>query len=213
MTPREHSNRSGLHSIEVSVPGANCPWCFNDALDRVRHLTGVAEVRASSRSGCIEVQHRGAPHALILDTLRTYLHGADDSSHECQMVAVEPKVVASRCIGALPAADTIRRPALAGRMETLVEAMARLRGIGYVHDLAATPNGNLLCRSCGTSHLPESIEIRETVRFEGDSNPDDQAILLALACTDGCLGQYSAAFGPATEAADVLALQRLTPVR
>jgi hypothetical protein len=55
--------------------------------------------------------------------------------------------------------------------------------------------------------------IRETVRFEGDSNPDDEAILLALACVDGCLGQYSAAFGPGTAAADVRALERLTPTR
>lgn len=98
-------------------------------------------------------------------------------------------------------------------METLVEAMSRLRHSGYANDFAASPDGNLVCRSCGTSQEPETIEIRETVRFEGDSNPADEAILLALACVDGCLGQYSAAFGPGTATADVRALVRLTPTR
>jgi len=55
--------------------------------------------------------------------------------------------------------------------------------------------------------------IRETVRFEGDSNPDDEAILLALSCADGCVGQFSAAFGPATASADVMVLQRLNKER
>jgi len=60
----------------------------------------------------------------------------------------------------------------------------------------------------GTSP-PESIEIRETVRFEGDSNPDDEAILLALTCADGCRGQYSSAFGADTPPADMRVLARL----
>ncbi len=98
-------------------------------------------------------------------------------------------------------------------METLVEAMQRLRGGGYAHDFVASHDGSLVCRSCGTSQAPEAVEIRETVRFEGDSNPDDEAILFALACVDGCLGQYSAAFGPGTAAADARALERLTPTR
>ena len=98
-------------------------------------------------------------------------------------------------------------------METLVEAMKRLRSSGYTHDFIASDDGNLACRACGTTQAPEHIEIRETVRFEGDSNPDDEAILFALACCDGGLGQYSAAFGPGTAPADVKALQRLTPTR
>ncbi len=98
-------------------------------------------------------------------------------------------------------------------METLVEAIKRLRSSGYVSDFVASPDGSLVCRSCGTRQAPESMEICETIRFEGDSNPDDEAILLALACADGCLGQYSAAFGPGTPAADVQALERFSPGR
>jgi copper chaperone CopZ len=209
----EHATASGLRTIEVRVPGANCPWCFNDAMAQLRHLTGVAEVRASIHDDCIEVRHRDVPVPLVVNTLRTYLHGTDDSRHECQMVAVEPEVVSSTCGCSQSTPPAGERPEPTRPMETLVEAMARLRRSGYANDFAASPNGSLVCRSCGTHQEPESIEICETVRFEGDSNPDDEAILLALACADGCLGQYSAAFGPGTATADVRALERLTPTR
>lgn len=93
-------------------------------------------------------------------------------------------------------------------MEGLLEAIARLRSAGYVADMFASPDGDLVCRSCGTSHDPESMQICETVRFGGDSNPDDEAILLAVSTVDGCRGQFAAAFGPAAAAADTVALQR-----
>lgn len=103
------------------------------------------------------------------------------------------------------------RPEVSRSMETLVDATRRLRAAGYVDDFVASVEGNLICRGCDTSHDPETIEILETVRFEGESNPDDQAILLAIASPDGCLGQYCAAFGPGTPAPDARALRRLTP--
>ena len=96
-------------------------------------------------------------------------------------------------------------------METLTEAMTRLRAAGYCADFDATDNGQLRCGICGARQEPHDMTVHETVRFEGDSNPDDEAILLALACSSGCLGQYSAAFGPGTPAADVEVLHRLAP--
>lgn len=212
MSQGDRSTPTGLQTIELQVPGANCPWCFNDAMDRVRQLVGVADVRASIVGECIEVRYRDVPVSRLVDTLRTYLHGTDDSSHERQMVGVEPHVASScGCIRSTSLAGD--RPEPAGPMETLVEAMKRLRSSGYTHDFAASADGNLVCNACGTSHAPEAVEIRETVRFEGDSNPDDEAILFALDCVDGSLGQYSAGFGPGTAAADVKALERLTPTR
>ena len=160
---------------------------------------------SASRSATTDV-----PTAVLVDTLRARLHGYDDSSHECQMTAVEPEPVTVTSDATPGLAAPHDRVDPIGSMETLSQAIRRLRVAGYVADFSASPEGNLLCRSCGTSQAPEGIEIRETVRFEGDSNPDDQAILLALACADGCLGQYSAAFGPGTPPADVIVLQRLS---
>ena len=101
----------------------------------------------------------------------------------------------------------------AGSMETLTDAMARLRADGYRIDFSATDGGQLRCGACGVRGNPEAMAIHATVRFEGDSNPDDEAILLALACACGCLGQYSAAFGPDTPADDAEVLRRLAGPR
>lgn len=102
-------------------------------------------------------------------------------------------------------------PVVRGRrpMETLTDAMIRLRAEGYRHDFSATDDGELACGECGTSTPPEEMAVRAMVRFEGDTNPDDQAILVALACECGCLGQFSSAFGPTIAAEDAEVLRRL----
>ena len=94
-------------------------------------------------------------------------------------------------------------------METLVDAMARLRAAGHTEDFSATPDGELACGGCGSVHEPETMHVDEIVRFEGDSNPDDEAILVALTCSCGVGGLYTAAFGPDASRADVAALTRL----
>lgn len=193
-----------LQTTEIRVPGANCSWCFNEAIERLRSLTGVASVRASILHECIEVQHHDVSTAELVDTLRTHLHGTDDTSHECQMVGIEPEPLATNPAKAQTAKIT------GPYMETLSQAINRLSSTGYSQQYSAEPDGTLRCRSCGTSHKPETMEVRETVRFEGHSNPDDQAILMALASTAGCVGQFSAAFGPGTPPAATLVLQRLS---
>ncbi len=72
--------------------------------------------------------------------------------------------------------------------------------------------GQLRCGTCGSLSDPEGVAIAEAIRFEGDSNPDDEAILIAIVCPSGCLGQFSAAFGPSTAAPDAEVLQRLAHV-
>ena len=94
-------------------------------------------------------------------------------------------------------------------METLTDAMTRLRADGYGADFSATDDGQLRCGACDVRRDPEAMTIHETVRFEGDSNPDDESILLAVECYNGCRGLYSAAFGPDTPAADAALLRRL----
>jgi hypothetical protein len=97
-------------------------------------------------------------------------------------------------------------------METMTAAVARLRAGGYVSELSATEDGRLLCHSCGVSDDPEVMAVHEIVRFEGESNPDDEAILVALQCTCGQRGLYSAAFGPDTPPEDAAVLRRLNRV-
>jgi len=94
-------------------------------------------------------------------------------------------------------------------MDTLLEATERLRALGFALDFTARSDGRLRCRACDTDHDPEDMRIEEIVRYEGASDPDDQAILFALC--DGCghRGLYSAGYGPVAAMADVEALRRL----
>jgi hypothetical protein len=210
VTARDRPDRTELSDVEILVRGANCSWCFGEAIDDLRQLDGVLEVHGSIRDERITVRNVEVPTSVMVDSLREHLHGTDSSSHECQMVAVEPETVRQTVGSAHPSLNRMARVGAAEPMETLVEAIVRLRIAGYTTDLFASPEGDLVCRACGSSHDPEAIEIRETVRFEGDSNPDDEAILVAVSSIDGCLGQFTAAFGPGTATADAMALRRLT---
>ena len=109
-----------------------------------------------------------------------------------------------RNLPGVPCCDTDGRV-----METMLEATQRLRAVGFDLDFSATSPGQLRCAACGLDHDPEAMNIDEVVRYEGASDPDDQAILLALDSSCGRRGLYIAAFGPDTAAPDVKALHRL----
>jgi hypothetical protein len=97
--------------------------------------------------------------------------------------------------------------------DTLTEAISRLRADGYADDLAATDDGRLACAQSGVVEDPVTMRIDHTVRFEGVSDPGDQAILLAVACHRGTRGLYSAAYGPATPASDAAVHTRFATLR
>jgi hypothetical protein len=93
-------------------------------------------------------------------------------------------------------------------METISEAIARLRAAGYEGDWRAR-SGQLVCDLCGTAHDPQHVTIEETVRFEGDSNPDDEAVLFALSASCGHRGLYAAPYGPDVSPDDVTVIRAL----
>jgi len=95
-------------------------------------------------------------------------------------------------------------------MDTLSDAIARLQAEGYTGNWFATDDHLLECSESGATADPATVTIEHTVRFEGQSDPDDEAILFALSEPGGRRGVYSAPFGPAMPAADaaVIALLR-----
>ena len=95
-------------------------------------------------------------------------------------------------------------------METLSDAMNRLRADGFSADFSSTEDGQLRCGDCDESEEPENMSVLVTERFEGDSNPDDESILLALVCHCGSRGQFTAAYGPDTPRGDAAVLTRLS---
>lgn len=93
-------------------------------------------------------------------------------------------------------------------METLSQAMARLRAAGYREEYNAV-DASLVCGSCGENHDPAEVTVNEIVRFEGLSDPGDEAILYALDAGCGHRGLYPAAYGPSASSADTVVLLAL----
>jgi tellurite resistance-related uncharacterized protein len=93
-------------------------------------------------------------------------------------------------------------------METLIEATDRLRNAGFKYDIAAAPSARLRC-GCGEQVDAETTMILQTVRFEGDSNPDDEDILLALMTPCGHAGILTSAYGSNADVNTTAVLSRL----
>lgn len=64
-------------------------------------------------------------------------------------------------------------------LETMSEVISRHERAGYVGSFA-TEEGGLRGPGCGRRHAARDAGIGEIVRFEGDSDPADEAALFAL---------------------------------
>jgi len=90
-----------------------------------------------------------------------------------------------------------------GPMETVAEATERLRRAGFDGHWTAVDGGRLRCSACGGEFAAGAVTVEEIVRFEGVSDPGDEAILYALTGPCGDRGVYVAAYGPDASPADV----------
>ena len=82
-------------------------------------------------------------------------------------------------------------------METLREAVVRLDSAGYRDSFRAEAAG-LRALAARRIFAPEELSIDEIVRFEGPTDPGDEAILLALSSSDGdVLGTLTLGYGSA----------------
>ena len=91
----------------------------------------------------------------------------------------------------------------------MLDAVARLQAAGYRLEFSAGPSGLLHLGASDELIEASSLSVDEIVRFEGDSDPDDEEILVALTTRSGLHGLYSAAFGPSTPSDDVEVLHAL----
>jgi hypothetical protein len=97
-------------------------------------------------------------------------------------------------------------------LETMTEAQRRLAEAGYVLHFVAE-GGQLRSTGTGERFPPTGLRVAEVVRFEGVSDPDDEAMILALADRDGePVGTITMAYGPAASEAEVEVLLHLHQV-
>jgi nucleotide-binding universal stress UspA family protein len=84
-------------------------------------------------------------------------------------------------------------------METLDEAIERLERSGFRESFRAGPDGFLALQT-RRIYAPESLVVEEVVRFEGESDPGDEAVLYALRARDESVrGTFVASFGPSAD--------------
>ena len=93
--------------------------------------------------------------------------------------------------------------------ETLSQAVDRLTAQGYTDDFRAEPEG-MRAVVAGILYQPESLVVEEVARFEGITDPADEAIVLALhSREDGIKGTYTVPFGPGMGPLDAEMMHRL----
>jgi hypothetical protein len=86
-------------------------------------------------------------------------------------------------------------PEAAPSAGTVTEALADLAAEGYGDDLRFT-GGALECRVCGRAHATDAAEVERVLRFEGQSDPGDEMMVLGLRCPHcGAKGSLATAFG------------------
>lgn len=78
--------------------------------------------------------------------------------------------------------------------ESLVDALSDLQKRGYDADFGI----DTVCLYCADLDLrlnPEEFNVDEVYRFEGDSSPDDNAVLYAISSSTGVKGTLVDSYG------------------
>jgi len=94
-------------------------------------------------------------------------------------------------------------------MGTVTEATRELQAEGYTGNWFATENGRLVCGECGAEFDPADVTVDHVLRFEGQSDPDDEMIVFAVRGPCGHAGIYSAAYGPYQSPEDTAVISKL----
>lgn len=85
-------------------------------------------------------------------------------------------------------------------IESLSEAQQRLGDAGFGDDLVAA-GSRLRSVATGAEYDPATLKATEIVRFEGISDPDDEALLVAVSTRRGVpLGTFTTPYGPSASA-------------
>jgi hypothetical protein len=93
--------------------------------------------------------------------------------------------------------------------DTVVEAVEGLKGRGYSIDFNLEP-GRLVCHQTPLSLSPADFEIAEIYRFEGNSDPDDEAVVYAIESMNGQKGLLVTGYGISADGVGAEMLKKLT---
>jgi hypothetical protein len=90
--------------------------------------------------------------------------------------------------------------------ETVTEAVEDLKKRGFTMDFTLDEN----CIVCHDDQFdPDNFEIVEVYRFEGDSDPGDEAVVYAIESTKGHKGVLVNGYGPSSESMSTEMVKKL----
>ncbi|MEO5723114.1 MAG: hypothetical protein ABIQ39_12630 [Ilumatobacteraceae bacterium] len=93
--------------------------------------------------------------------------------------------------------------------ETVTEAVAFLGDLGYAYEFQVTSEG-LTVEGRDELHAFETAQVDYRFRFEGDSDPGDEAIVLGVTCSCEVRGVIVSAYGPNADPMHTAVLRALT---
>jgi hypothetical protein len=92
--------------------------------------------------------------------------------------------------------------------------MRTLEGAGFTAQMAARPDGMLLCFTCRTESPAAEFDLQAQRRTEGASDPDDMLAIVGLVCPNcGAKGTAVLGYGPESDEDDAEVLARLGVTR
>jgi hypothetical protein len=85
---------------------------------------------------------------------------------------------------------------------TVLDAVRLLEQDGYTANTVVLTDGTIRCGACAQTHTVAGALVDRVYRFEGASDPDDEAIVLGVRCPQcGENGVIVSAFGPTADPA------------
>ena len=84
-------------------------------------------------------------------------------------------------------------------MQTVLEIINKLRDKNYSDDFVIK-NGKIYANNSNENFKPDELIIEKTFRYEGDSNPDDNAIVYAITAKSGTKGILLDSYGAYSDA-------------
>ncbi len=92
---------------------------------------------------------------------------------------------------------------------TILDALRIFEQKGYRAQFRVEPSGKMRCLTCGVLRDPAEITLRGTGRSEGQTDPSDESVVVALECACGARGTEVFTFGSGAEAAEMEAFRGL----
>lgn len=102
-------------------------------------------------------------------------------------------------------------PTVAQGADTLVGVLRAAADDGYAAQFSGRPDGTIRCHECNTDSDAASVEVEQTRRLEGASDPADMLLAVRMTCPRcGAKGVLTVGYGTNASDADLAVLPLLS---